>query len=147
MKLCKKQLHYYSTRQCNPCKKIWHNQNKTIVYAANKAWRDRNKDTYVRVQNKEVARAYRQANKAKRTACQIKREKAKIQRVPKWLTELHFQQIQIFYDSAHALTKEFGIQMDVDHIVPLQGKNVSGLHVPWNLQVIPHSVNMSKGNR
>jgi hypothetical protein len=44
-------------------------------------------------------------------------------------------------------TKMTGIEWHVDHIIPLQGKNVSGLHTPYNLQVIPASWNTAKGNK
>jgi hypothetical protein len=41
----------------------------------------------------------------------------------------------------------FGFQWEVDHIIPLQGKFVSGLHVPTNLQVVPSIINRQKHNR
>ena len=66
---------------------------------------------------------------------------------PPWLTEEHKNQIKIFYVKSKKLTIETGVQYSVDHIIPLKGKLVCGLHVPWNLQVITHRENCSKNNR
>lgn len=112
---------------------------KSIWYFANKGLK---KDSYA-----FNGRNYRKTNPGKVNAWTAKRRAAKLQRTPKWLTSLHYQQIELFYDAAAKLTKEFGIKMEVDHIIPLQGKNVSGLHVPWNLQVSPLKDNRSKSNR
>lgn len=101
--------------------------------------------------NKHIRKAIRarfaKRHPEKEAANAAKRRAEKKQRTPKWLTKTNYQQIDIFYAAAAALTKEFGISMEVDHIIPLNGKNVSGLHVPWNLQVITEKENSRKGNK
>lgn len=74
------------------------------------------------------------------------RDAKKIQATPAWLTPHDFDMIAMFYEAA-ADQKQYGLTCHVDHIVPLQGKEVCGLHVPWNLQVLPASENIRKGNR
>ena len=71
---------------------------------------------------------------------------AKLKRTPIWLTKDDIWLISEAYDLASTRTKMFGFSWHVDHIVPLQAKTVSGLHVPWNLQVIPGRDNIAKNN-
>lgn len=116
-------------------------QHKEKIDASIKLWRDKNKPLlreYVKkskAKNPDVSRA----NVAKRRAARIKR-------TPVWLTEDDHWMMKQAYELAELRTKIFGFAWHVDHIIPLQGENVSGLHTPNNLQVIPWSENISKGN-
>lgn len=92
-------------------------------------------------------REWRLANPGKYAAYCAKRRAVKLQATPLWLTEQQFEEMEFFYIEAARLTKETGISHEVDHIIPLQGKNVRGLHVPWNLQILTKTDNISKGNK
>jgi hypothetical protein len=87
---------------------------------------------------------YHAENLDKRCAIEAKRRSAKLQRTPPWS---HIPSTQVFYTEAHRLTKETGVAHHVDHIVPLQGDLVSGLHVAWNLRPLDAGLNCSKSNK
>jgi hypothetical protein len=95
---------------------------------------------------KSYVSEYKKTNPAKVTAWGAKRKAAKLQRTPKWLTNIDFERIETQYRLAEILTKLHNEPWHVDHIIPLQGKLVSGLHVPSNLQVLKASENCSKQN-
>ena len=84
--------------------------------------------------------------KAKRRAIWAKYNSSKLHRTPPWLTESQLAEIAQFYDLAKELQWLSNQPLEVDHIVPLQGENVCGLHVPWNLQILPQDLNRIKSN-
>jgi len=90
---------------------------------------------------------YAKANRGKVNAKWMKREAAKKSRTPAWLSDDEHWMIEQAYDIAAIRTKMLGISFHVDHIIPLHGKTVSGLHVPWNLQVISAKENQIKSNK
>lgn len=63
---------------------------------------------------------------------------------PHWLTSEQIEEIRLIY--LEAATRPGG-PWQVDHIIPIRGKNICGLHVPWNLRVILATENQKKGNR
>lgn len=104
-------------------------------------WRSKNRE-------KERTRSSNNRFKNPDIACSYvaKRRSLKLQATPKWLTEDDFKQIRSIYKQAHTLTKQTGVKHHVDHIIPLRGKNVSGLHIPSNLQILTAEENLKKGN-
>jgi hypothetical protein len=75
-----------------------------------------------------------------------KRKIAKLQRTPFWLNNGQLFEMDCIYKYCAAL-RAVGLDYEVDHVVPLQGKTVSGFHVPWNMQILTASENAAKGNR
>ncbi len=81
--------------------------------------------------------------KAKMTFASAKRRTAELNATPTWVNESKIKEI---YRECADISTRTGIQHHVDHIIPLRGKKVCGLHVPWNLQVITASDNLKKSN-
>lgn len=124
---------------------FWNQKNREHEAERARVWRINNQDTYKRMVNE-----WREKNavqyKAYMTLYAVKRHAATLQRTPKWLNKGHLLEIESVYKYCSALRRS-GLNFHVDHIIPLQGKEVCGLHVPWNLQVISAKDNLSKGNR
>jgi hypothetical protein len=93
------------------------------------------------------SKKYYEANKGRYNAWAKKYKLRKIQRTPKWLTREDYLKIEAMYELAQRLSIETGILHHVDHIIPLKGETISGLHVPDNLQVIPWYDNLQKSNK
>lgn len=95
----------------------------------------------------EASKQWREANPHKHRAKEAKRRGQKLKATPPWLTNEQLAHMQRTYKLCAIISDATGESYHVDHIVPLQGKNICGLHVPWNLRVITAKHNLAKGNK
>jgi len=122
--------------------RTWRINNPDKVKAKNAAWQTANWRKFL-----SISAEWKRRNRGHTNAKAAERRLAQALRTPPWLTEQDFTDMAKFYRLADDLSRAYGYPWHVDHIIPLRGKLVSGLHVPANLQVIPGSDNMRKGNR
>lgn len=138
-KACEKRLYQKNREKRTKQTKKYVENNREFVVA-------KRKEHYQK--NKQKRNAYHKEWSAKnRGICNLylaKYRADKIQRTPDWAD---IKAMQIEYELAAWCSKVMGEKYHVDHIIPLRGKLVSGLHVPSNLQVIPASKNLIKSNQ
>ena len=133
--------------------KEYREANREMFLEKGRAYYQKNIDKFkkTREETKERRAAlfknYAKNNGPRLAAIRAKRRAAQLCAAPKWLTDEQLEAIRVEYMLAAWCSKVQGQKYHVDHIVPLQGKNVCGLHVPWNLQVIPATDNIKKGNK
>jgi hypothetical protein len=136
--------------ECKDCKRLidkeYASKNREAAKTRASVWYYDNKE-YALTANKEYRSTWSKENRHKRNAVETKRRALKLHATPKWLSKEQLQQIESVYWLARLEQELTDEQFHVDHIVPLKGKTVCGLHVPWNLQVLKASENLSKGNR
>jgi 5-methylcytosine-specific restriction endonuclease McrA len=126
----------------------WFQRNKQAVYEKRKAyydvWDSSGYQKAYREQHKaklaEYIAAWQKKNPDKLKAIKAKRRAAKLCRVPPWQTESERKSIADFYQNCP-------VGYEVDHVVPLQDREVSGLHILNNLQYLTVAQNRSKGNK
>ena len=117
-------------------------RNKEARLAKQKETREKNPEYH-----RQKTNEWRKNNMGYVLAANALRHANKLQRTPKWLTKEDKKKIKGLYDEARKLTVTTGQQYHVDHIIPLQGKLVSGLHVPNNLQILHWKENLSKRHK
>lgn len=122
--------------KCKSCVKIYNKEYQLRKFP------DRPKRYLSGLTKKEYDRYYSRLNRPKRNSLQARRRS----RMKRSTFEGYRKEIENFYWLAHDLKAVSGEEYHVDHVVPLNGKGICGLHVPWNLQVLPADINMSKGN-
>jgi len=117
------------------------NARRRELYASEGGKKRKEYNKKYREENREMCRAsnskWQKANPNKKNAATVRRRTALMNRKPKWADDLVIN--MIYEDCPEGY--------EVDHIIPLQGENVSGLHVAWNLQYLTPIQNKLKGNR
>lgn len=144
--------------ECNKLKVLkWQQENPDKTKRNHDAWVQRNPGVAAKRANdwynanidrhREQVKKYHASKPHFRALLSSKARASQLQRTPSWLTEDDWWMIDQIYQLAQLRTAATSVEWHVDHIIPLRGKTVSGLHVPANLRVIPAKLNLKKGNR
>jgi len=147
------QIRLNAWREENPEKRAEHRKkhkqlHRDIENQQHKAWLNadpQRKEKY-RIQKNEATLNWQKTNPQKRLKNVQDYRARKIERMPDWLNDGHLFEMESIYKYCSALNS-IGLNYHVDHIIPMRGETVSGMHVPWNLQVIPALDNIRKNNR
>ena len=97
-----------------------------------------------RAQRAASSRASNKKHRDRKNAEWAKWHADRLQRTPKWAD---LKAIRAVYTAARRVTRLTGVEHHVDHIVPMRGKLVSGLHIAENLRVLPGPENLAKGSK
>lgn len=120
-----------------PKKRAWAKANPEKNAAQSIRWQRENKESAYAAQRAAKSARWEEHYRAKYRHYGAKRRAALIDRTPAWADMTAIE--RVYRDCPRG--------MEVDHIVPLLGRTVSGLHVAWNLQYLTKSENAAKGNK
>lgn len=121
---------------------IYYESNKSEIARVQRDYRDRNRDAL-----KAAWKDWYSKNRVSQLEKAVMRRKKVLDATPGWLTAEDRANISALYFLAVRESSTTGVEHHVDHIVPIAGRTVCGLHVPWNLRVIPATENLKKGNK
>ncbi len=130
---------YNQSEAGQKAKKGYYARNKDAVIAAAQARPDAAKAEY--------KQRYKEANPDLYKELVSLRRRRFRDATPKWLSAEQTMEIRLKYRLAIELSRATGVRYAVDHVVPLQGESVCGLHVPWNMEVITQGENLKKSNK
>lgn len=98
-------------------------------------------------EDKEFHREYQRSHYKNNKHIYIANARKREGRLNEGINKEFNDRMKEIYFTCEAISKEFGITYQVDHIIPLTHNNVCGLHVPWNIQLLTKDENQTKKNK
>ncbi len=134
----KKEYYLENREQILSQKVLYHEENRQKILEYRKKYLE---------ENTEKVKEWYQNNKDRVARNSAKRRARRLNATPLWLSDEQRTEIDVLYFLCRMISEDTGVEHHVDHIIPLKGKTVCGLHVPWNLRIVPKDINLKKNNK